>query len=179
MLSSRPIITSDFSILSSFPSSAEELFYIAPFADYPWTADQFAEAIHARLSNTVFIDDHAIVGFANFYDYEFGAQAFIGNVIVNPELRRRGYGRQIIEYMIIKGFTEHRFQEIHISCFSGNTPGLLLYRKLGFRPYGIEQRTDYTNRAVALVNLKLTRRKYHQADSGLNLKQIPAELTDI
>ena len=179
MLSSRSLQTSDFGILGSFPRSAEELFYIAPFADYPWTAEKFAEAVHASLSNTVFIDNNTIIGFANFYDYEFGQQAFIGNVIVNPATRRRGYGRQILEFMIIQGFSEHRFREIHLSCFSGNTAGLLLYRKLGFKPYGIEQRTDYKNEAVALVNMKLTETEYQKSDSGLDLKQITAELADI
>lgn len=179
MFTSRPLIEADFKTLSTFPSSAEELFYIAPFADYPWTAEMFAAATSARLSNTVYMDDDEIIGFANYYDYNFGDKAFIGNVIVSPARRRQGYGRKILESMIEKGFSEHGFEEIHLSCFSGNTPGLLLYRKLGFKPYGIEQRTDYKNEAVAMVNFKLTEKDYLQADSDLNLNQIAAKLTNI
>lgn len=81
--------------------------------------------------------------------------------------------------MIGLAFTEHKFREVHLSCFSGNTAGLLLYRKLGFKPYGIEQRTDYKNEPVALVNFKLSAKQYMAEESGLDLNQITAELTDI
>ncbi|MDH5446828.1 MAG: GNAT family N-acetyltransferase [Gammaproteobacteria bacterium] len=179
MLNSRELNPTDFPTISAFAQTAEELFYIAPFADFPWQAKQFAEAIHDRLSNTVFLDGETIIGFANFYDYELGDNAFIGNVIINPEKRRAGYGKQVLQYMLEKGFTEHGFQEIHLSCFSGNTAGLLLYRKLGFKPYGIEQRTDYKNESVALVNFSLTESDYRQTLSDLKLNQITAKLTNI
>ncbi len=176
-LTPRPPQPTDFAVISGFAQSAEELFYIAPYADYPWDAGKFAEAITARLSNTVFTLDNTIVGFANFYDVEPGKQGFIGNVIVNPILRRRGFGKAILQYMIELGFRRHNFREVHLSCFSGNTAGLLLYRKLGFKPYAIEQRTDYKNAAVALVNFRLTPEQH--AGSGLELDQVTGKLADI
>ena len=179
MLEHRHIQSSDFATISKFAQSAEELFYIAPFADYPWDAEHFAESTTERLSNTVFTDNGSIVGFANFYDFEIGQQGFIGNVIVSPACRRHGVGKQILQHMIETGFKAHRFKEIHLSCFSANTPGLLLYRKIGFKPYAIEQRTDYKNTSVALVNFKLNEAEYRNNDSGLELQQIAAKLADI
>ncbi len=179
MITTRQLIASDFETISSFAESAEELFYIAPFAEYPWQADKFAESTSERLTNTVFVNHKTVLGFANFYDFKFGDRAFIGNVIVNPTMRRQGYGKQILHHMIETGFSEHKFREVHLSCFSANTAGLLLYRKLGFKPYGIEQRTDYKNESVALVNFKLTEAEYRTGQSGLELNQVAAKLTDI
>jgi len=179
MIDTRQLQATDFEAIGSFAQSAEELFYIAPSASYPWRADKFAEAIAERLSNTVFTDFGAIVGFANFYDLEPGEKAFIGNVIVNPSFRRQGLGRHILQHMMELAFTEHHFREVHLSCFSSNTPALLLYRKLGFKSYGIEQRTDYKNESVALVNFKLSADQYRETESGLDLDQVSAKLADI
>lgn len=179
MITTRQLRAADFDIISGFAQNAEELFYIAPFAEFPWQADKFAEAVSERLSNTVFVNNETVVGFANFYEFEFGNRAFIGNVIVNPTMRRQGIGKQILRHMIETGFSEHKFREVHLSCFSGNTAGLLMYRKLGFKPYGIEQRTDYKNEPVALVNFQMTEAQYRNSRSGLDLKQITAKLTDI
>ena len=173
----RPLQTTDFEVIASFARSAEELFYIAPYASYPWSPGKFGEANTERLSNTVFIQDGIIVGFANFYDAEPGKQGFIGNLIVNPARRRQGFGKAIMQHMMELAFRQHNFRELHLSCFSGNTPGLLLYRKLGFKPYAIEQRTDYKNESVALVNFRLTSAQY--AGSGLELDQVAGKLADI
>ena len=179
MIDSRQPHSGDFNILNHFAQSAQELFYIAPFATYPWDAESFAESTTQRLSNTVFTENNAIIGFANYYDVEFSDKGFIGNVMVNPAYRRQGYGKQIVQHMIEMGFATHRFKEIHLSCFSANTAGLLLYRKLGFKPYAIEQRTDYKNESVALMNFKLNETEYRDRDSGLKLNQIAAKLADI
>ena len=179
MIKTRQLESTDFKLISGFAQTAEELFYIAPFAEYPWHPEKFAHSISERLANTVFVINNTVAGFANFYDFEFADSAFIGNVIVNPAMRRQGIGKLILQHMIESGFSEHKFREIHLSCFSGNTAGLLLYRKLGFKPYGIEQRTDYKNEAVALVNFKLTEVEYQNAQSGFDFNQVATKLADI
>lgn len=177
MLNTRQLQSSDFEAISGFAQTAEELFFIAPFARFPWATSDFAQSITERLSNTVFTEYGAVIGFANFYDFELGKEGFIGNVIVNPAFRRQGFGKQIIQYMIELAFSAHKFKEVHLSCFSANTAGLLLYRKLGFIPYGIEQRTDYKNESAALVNFRLSAEQY--SASRFELNPISAKLADI
>ncbi len=151
---------------------------MAPHANFPWDITAFSQDIAQRLSNTVFFLNESVVGFANFYDAEIGVSGFIGNVIVAPQSRRQGLGKTIILHMLALGFNEHRFDDMRISCFGNNTPGLLLYKKLGFIPYGIEQRTDYKNKSVALFNFKLTAEQY-AITSEFELNQISAKLTNI
>lgn len=161
-LTPHPLKESDCDAISRFATSVEELFHLAPNARFPWTADQMLQTLPDRLANTVFTIDKDLVGFANFYSFETGKQAFIGNLLVNPLYRSQGIGKAIIRQMLETGFQQFHFNEIHISCFSSNTRGLLLYKKLGFVPYGIEQRTNHANEPIALINLKHNSESYMQ-----------------
>jgi RimJ/RimL family protein N-acetyltransferase len=71
--------------------------------------------------------------------------------------RGQGAGRYLVETMIQMAFTRHNVKEVQISCFNQNVAGLLLYQKLGFRPFAIEERTDKQGARAALIHLKLTR----------------------
>jgi len=99
--------------------------------------------------------DGEVVGFANFYRWEAGGCCSIGNVIVSSSARGRGIGRYLIEQMINLAFSKHQAAEVTVSCFNQNIVGLLLYPKLGFRPYAIEERLDKKGNRVALVHMRL------------------------
>lgn len=172
-LTNRSLTADDAEIICHFVCSSEELFYLAPTAYYPWTADQLLISCAERAENTVFCMDEQIIGFANFYHCGEDKQAFIGNVIVAPAFRSMGMGKMIIKHMLKVGFDTCQFDEIHVSCFSSNTPGLLLYKKLGFIPYGIEQRTNQLNKPVALLNFKHTPDSFHQHQNTTQI-DIPA-----
>jgi GNAT superfamily N-acetyltransferase len=94
-------------------------------------------------------------GFANFYVREVSGACAIGNVVVAPAARARGVGRYLIEAMIRKALLDHREREVRISCFNGNVAGLLLYGKLGFVPFAVEQRLDRQGARVALIHMRL------------------------
>lgn len=47
--------------------------------------------------------------------------------------------------------------KVQISCFNENTAGLLLYPKLGFVPYAIEERPSLGDGRSALIHM--TRRR--------------------
>ena len=80
-----------------------------------------------------------------------------GNVIVSPAARGRGVGRYLIEQMIGLAFSKHQASEVTVSCFNQNVAGLLLYPKLGFRPYAVEERQDKKGNRTALIHLWLPR----------------------
>jgi len=151
----RPVADGDLSVLCGFPQSAEELFFLFPKACYPLSPEQLARAIAQRAESTVVAAEGKVVAFANFYQWQRGGSCAIGNVMVAPDCRRRGVGRFLIETMILLARTKYRAQEVRVSCFNQNTAGLLLYADLGFQPCGIEERTDWQGRRVALVHLCL------------------------
>jgi RimJ/RimL family protein N-acetyltransferase len=152
-LTHRPVEEKDISIVCGFPQNEEELFFLFPNAVYPLTQTQLGDAIARRSDSTIVEADNQVVGFANFYKWDLGGRCSIGNVIVSPSVRGHGIGRYLINSMIKLALTEHQAREIGISCFNRNVIGLLLYSKLGFRPYDIEERKDLKGDRIALIHM--------------------------
>lgn len=156
----RPALEEDYSIICGFTNSELEQFYFSPSSQFPLTVAHIREKMKHRLSPTVVMDQEHIIGFANFYDFVIGDKAFIGNVVVRKQNRRQGVASFLVLKLIYLGFLEHEFKEIHISCFSENLGGLVLYDKLGFKPYALERRRTRTGRTVILIHLKLLREDF-------------------
>lgn len=156
-LTHRPIDENDIQAICSFPQSEDELFFLFPKAAFPLNPSQLQDAIAQRSDSTVVELDGEVVAFANFYRWEAGGCCSIGNVIVSQAARRCGVGHYLIKKMIDLAFLKHQAAEVTVSCFNQNVAGLLLYPKLGFRPYAIEERQDKKGNRVALIHMRLLR----------------------
>jgi len=55
--------------------------------------------------------------------------------------------------MTTLGFEKYQAKEVQLSCFNENTAGLLLYPKLGFIPFSIEERPAPGGRRSALIHM--------------------------
>ena len=152
-----PVADKDIQLICGFPQSEDELFFLFPKAEFPLAPSQLLDAIAQRSDSTVVELDGEVVAFANFYRWELGGCCSIGNVIVSPAARGRGVGRYLIEQMIALAFSKHQATEVTVSCFNQNVAGLLLYPKLGFQPYAIEERKDKKGNRVALIHMRLSR----------------------
>lgn len=136
------------------PQSEEELFFMFPKADYPLSVEQLQTVVENRSDSTVILLDNKIVGFANFYEVKDNEYCSIGNVIISFYFRNKGIGKCLIETMESIALKKYNVREIHISCFNTNTKGILLYSKLGYIPYEVEERLDKEGGKVALVKMK-------------------------
>ena len=157
LLTHRPIAEKDIQVICGFPQSEDELFFLFPKAVFPLTPLQLQDVIEQRSDSTVVELSGEIVAFANFYRWESGGRCSIGNVIVSPAARGRGVGRYLIGQMIGLAFSKHQASEVTVSCFNQNVAGLLLYPKLGFQPYAVEERQDKKGNRTALIHLRLPR----------------------
>lgn len=129
-----------------------------PKAVWLLTVDQLSQAISQRFESTVLLAGTDMVGFANYYKCEPGLSYSIGNVIVSPQVRGKGAGRYMVETMTAMAFDKYQVRQVEISCFNQNVTGLLLYTKLGFSPYAIEERLDPMGNRVALIHMRLERK---------------------
>ena len=154
-LTHRPVEEKDIQVICGFPQSEDELFFFFPKAAFPLSPSQLLDAITQRSDSTVVELGGEVVAFANFYRWEAGGCYSIGNVIVSPSARGRGVGRYLIEQMITLAFSKHQAAEVTVSCFNRNVAGLLLYPKLGFQPYAVEERQDKKGDRVALIHMRL------------------------
>ncbi|HHI94426.1 MAG TPA: GNAT family N-acetyltransferase [Gammaproteobacteria bacterium] len=151
----RAVTENDFEDICKLIHSREALFLVYPNGKYPLTVNQLKELGKTRKELTVAMDGNKIIGFANLYNCEPGGSAFIGNVIIEKNYRGRGIGEKLISHMQKTAFHVYNFQELKISVFNKNVQALLLYAKLGFIPYGIEERTDPKGNRVALIHMNL------------------------
>ena len=153
-LSYRAVEYRDFEKICILPQNAEDLFFMFPKAEYPFTKNQFEATVNSRFDSTVFLFNEELVGFANFYEVIEQQYCSIGNVIVDSNHRNIGIGEYIVKTMECIGVEKYKVQEFHVSCFNTNTKGLLLYSKLGYKPYETERRINKENKTCVLIKLK-------------------------
>lgn len=153
-LTYRDFTSDDLETVCKLPRNKQELFFMFPKADFPLTIDQLKNTIKDRFDSTVVLFNNEVVGFANFYEVRESQYCAIGNVIVSPCFRNRGVGTFLINIMEYIGKKKYNVSELHLSCFDTNTNGLLLYTKLGYKPYEIEKYINKENEVSALIELK-------------------------
>ena len=153
----REATEGDFDAIVRLVPSQDELFLVYPKGKHPFTAGQLRKLAEVRKELTVTVRDGEVIGFANLYDIESHQWAFIGNVVVSRAFRGNGIGRKLVGHMIRVALEKYSVPEVRISVFSENTPALLLYASLHFKPYSIAAREDPSGRRVALVHMKLSK----------------------
>ncbi|WP_448208115.1 GNAT family N-acetyltransferase [Azospirillum sp. sgz302134] len=162
MFTHRPLADADIPRICTFPRDAQELYFLFPRASWPLTPAQVAESLSTRREPTVVLRDGEVVGYANFATFDEGRSASVGNVSVAPSARGTGVAQHLLGVMMDRAFAHYGLPELVLRCFSTNTPGLLLYTKLGFVPVAIEERTTPWGERVALFTLRIGRDVWEQ-----------------
>jgi len=174
----REATEGDFEAIVRLVPSQDELFLVYPKGKHPFTVGQLRELAEVRKELTVAVRDGEVIGFANLYDLELNQWAFIGNVVVSRAFRGGGIGRKLVCHMIRVAVEKYSLPEVRISVFNENTPALLLYASLHFKPYSIEARDDPSGKRVALVHMKLSRDEQqgpiHSVNADAQLRCAPS-----
>lgn len=151
----RPVTPEDYKEIVSLMPNQKELFLVYPKGKHPFTVGQLQELADHREELTVAVQSGQIIGFANLYDIQANEWAFVGNVVIHREFRGSGLGQKLVAYMVQIAFENYQLPEVRISVFNDNTPALLLYDSLGFKPYALEERSDPAGNRVALIHMRL------------------------
>jgi RimJ/RimL family protein N-acetyltransferase len=158
----RPAGEEDYPAIGGLVTSEEELFCVYPRGHYPFDVQQIRVLARERHELTVAIVKGKVVGFTNLYDMEAQYQAFIGNVIIEKTLRGCGIGRKMIGVMLKFCFEKHCLPKVNISVFSHNIPALVLYSRLGFSPFDLEERQDFAGQKTVMIHMTLPRKIYEE-----------------
>lgn len=68
-----------------------------------------------------------------------GKSIWIEELYVSPTVRRKGFGRLLIEHLIDYAERQLDINGIDLEAYQGNTPASILYRSLGFKRLGRER----------------------------------------
>ena len=153
MFSHRVLKNTDAEEIVKFPASSAELFFLFPKADYPLKSEVLVNEAKKRSHPIVVLFDGELSGYGNFIKAERDKFCSIGNVIVNPKIRRKGVASYLVDTLTSIAFNELNAKSVKISCFNSNTYGLLLYHKLGFLPFSMEVRKKLNGEQVALIHM--------------------------
>ncbi|MGE4296874.1 MAG: GNAT family N-acetyltransferase [Desulfovibrionaceae bacterium] len=163
----RCLRRADIPAICGLPATEEEAYFAFPSATFPLTPDHVLETLRVRLEPTVFLRGNVLAGYANLTQYVAGMHCAVGNVIVAPAQRGQGLGAHIVRHMAQLAFTAHGMPEVRIGCFGANTRALLLYHRLGFVPFTIEQRLKNNGTRTALIHLRMTREAFQSGALGV------------
>lgn len=133
-LTHRKFQENDAKIISTFPKSKKELFYMFPTTSYPLTIDTIKNQSKNRYYPTTILLDNKVVGYGNFIEAIENDFCTIGNIIINPNYRKIGVASYLVNQLTSLAFDKFRVKYVKISSFNDNTPALFLYHKLGFIP---------------------------------------------
>lgn len=145
----------DFGPVCDLFHNKEELFLVYPEGKYPLTIKQMQALIKRRLEPTVLLCDGRIAGFGALYGLRPEKSVFIGNIVIDQSIRGKGLGKTIVSHLMDVAFRKYELPVVRISVYSHNVGALLLYGKLGFKPYAVQEKTDQDGERVALLHLRL------------------------
>jgi len=120
--------------------------------DFPWSHGIFRDCLLAGYYSLVLDVGNVVSGYA-IMSIAAG-EAHILNLCIDPTLRRLGYGRRLLNALLVRA-TEAEVSQIFLEVRPTNNAALSLYKSLGFEQVGIRQdyyqASDGREDAVVLV----------------------------
>jgi len=120
---------------------------------HPWTEGIFKDAIESGYECWLLFCDEKNIGHGIL---SFGAgESHLLNVCINPEQQGKGFGRKLVEHLLLKA-RDTKAQSVFLEVRASNLAAYSLYLDLGFNDIGV--RHDYypafSGREDALVLAK-------------------------
>ena len=135
MVELRKLEQSDFDTFKSWIKDKDELFQFAgPILNYPITDEQLMKYINDErriVYKVILTETNEIIGNAEL-NFENPLPRLSRILVGNLKNRNKGIGRQIVNKMLEKLFTEYDFQEADLNVFDWNIAGINCYDNVGF-----------------------------------------------
>ncbi len=143
----------DISLLMSWFSTGRSVdLWGGPNFRYPFTPGSFHEDVHWREMNTYSLVDGSgeMLAFGQFYERH--GRINLARLVVSPDRRRQGIGKQLVNRLMEQGRKDIRRQEYSLYVYKDNHPAKACYMSLGF-----EEAEYPENDEMAKTCLYLTR----------------------
>jgi ribosomal-protein-alanine N-acetyltransferase len=104
--------------------------------EFPWSRGIFHDCLIASYSCVVIDDGERIIGYAIVSSA--AAEGHILNLCVDVELHRRGYGQQLLEY-VLDSARQSRIRRLFLEVRPSNEAAIILYTQAGFNSLGVRK----------------------------------------
>ncbi len=110
--------------------------------DYPVSPERIEQAVSGRIDNEKYFpftafDENGIAGFFTLRHLdEKSDELSFGYVIVSPEARGKGYGKQMLRLGIKFAFELYGISKVSLEVFENNPSAYHCYKSVGFKENG-------------------------------------------
>ncbi len=110
---------------------------------YPIIENQF-NFVKSLMPFTAF-DESGIVGFFTLRNPgDSSDELRFGFVIVDPELRNKGYGKAMLQQGLKFAFDIYGAEKVSLGVFENNTPAYYCYKSVGFQDVVLDKKETYS-----------------------------------
>ena len=132
------------------------------FGDYPLTVERFTEVISKRSDDNNYflfcaVDENGVVGF--FVLGQPGddrERLHFGFVILKPEVRGKGYGKQMLKLGLKYAFEVYRAKRVTLAVFENNPSAYFCYKSVGFWKTGVTRYYDIKGEKWNCLEMEIT-----------------------
>ncbi len=135
----RPYIKSDFDKIRNWiTDDRTHALWCANLIRYPLEKDNFEEKLaemSLKYGDTPYVatdDEGKAVGFFCYSANPDTNEGMLKFVMVSPEFRGRGYGREMVALAVKSAFETTKVDMVHLNVFSNNTVARNCYSSVGF-----------------------------------------------
>ena len=147
MLRLRPFRTIDAKTIITWTSEPSEFYMWSAglLGDFPVSEQKLLEAVSARENNPryfplVSFDENGLVGFLTIRTPgEDDKKLALGYVIIDPNKRNKGYGRQMLKLTLKFAFELFGANEVSLDVFDSNKQAYNCYKSIGFVETGKQE----------------------------------------
>jgi RimJ/RimL family protein N-acetyltransferase len=153
----RPTTADDLrTILGWVKNNQEMVMWSGPTFTWPLEHAQLAQYFdnpNRTYWSAIDTDSQELVGHASLLIDKDADLMRIGYIIVNPEHRGRGVGRELVEAVVRHGFQASTLPVMNLGVYAHNTAALNLYESLGFSKTGVVFHTDVDEQQWDVVGM--------------------------
>ena len=150
MLRLRPFRTPDAKEIITWTKEPKEFYKWSAgiLGDFPVSEKRLLEAVSGREANTKYFpltafDENGLAGFFTIRTPgEDDRKVRFGYVIVNPSMRGKGYGKEMLRLGLKFAFDVYGAEEVSLGVFDNNMPAYYCYKSVGFEENGKSE--EYT-----------------------------------
>ena len=146
-------------LISWFPTARSVRLWGGPKFRYPFTAETFFEDVHWQQIDSYRLVDPAGDMLAFGQIYERLGRVNLARLVVSPNRRRQGIGKQLVALLMRIGRESFPLQEYSLYVCKDNYPAQACYAGMGF-----EERQMPVGDEMADTCIYMTRPVVHQAD---------------